>query len=215
MVRKFIYDPSLVLYVDFKKHDGNTFISDDAHGNLCTATGTTWGLQGRTFDGVANNIQITSHPSFAFTTEKFTISIWGKVTSLASDRSLISKGTTTDGFWSQWRSDGSIWITTNDDAGSEESSTATGLITPNNWYKITLFKNGSSCYVNINGLPVRMAVSVVHTDIGANTGNLYLGVFSFGGAAFPGMYGELAIWNRLLTPLEDQRNYLATKYKYT
>ena len=35
---RFKYDPSLVFYVDFAKHDGAKFMSDDAYGRLCTVT---------------------------------------------------------------------------------------------------------------------------------------------------------------------------------
>lgn len=73
-----IYNPNLVFYADLSKHDGLTFRSDDAYGHLCTATGTTWGPQGRTFNGVDDKIR-----SVAFTSPlspPYTIIVWAKAT---------------------------------------------------------------------------------------------------------------------------------------
>lgn len=55
----FRYDPYLELYIDLSKHDAQTgedFMSDDAHGHICTATGGAWRLDGRLFDGLDDKI---------------------------------------------------------------------------------------------------------------------------------------------------------------
>src|SRR3972149_6505876 len=52
--RKFQYDPSCVLYLPLYELDGASFASRDAYGHLCTVTGATWGLQGRTFNGTSD-----------------------------------------------------------------------------------------------------------------------------------------------------------------
>ena len=40
-----------VLALDFKHKDGDSFISDDCFGHLCTNHGSKWQLDGRFFDG--------------------------------------------------------------------------------------------------------------------------------------------------------------------
>jgi len=56
-LNKFIYDPSLVLYLPLYELDGASFMSKDARGHLCTVTGALWRPQGRSFDGSDDIIQ--------------------------------------------------------------------------------------------------------------------------------------------------------------
>jgi len=54
--KDFIYDPSLVLYLPLYQLDGSSFMDKSAYGHLCQNTGATWGIQGRTFDGIDDRI---------------------------------------------------------------------------------------------------------------------------------------------------------------
>lgn len=68
-----MHDPYLRFYVDLTKHDGATFMSDDAYGHLCTATSATWGLTGRAL-GTASEIET---PSLGLTdADDYTICEW-------------------------------------------------------------------------------------------------------------------------------------------
>ena len=40
----FIFDPSLVLYLSLWKLDGDSFMSKDAYGHLCTVTGALYSI---------------------------------------------------------------------------------------------------------------------------------------------------------------------------
>ena len=46
------HEVGCVFAIDFKHKDGDSFISDDAYGHLCTNYGSKWQLDGRYFDGV-------------------------------------------------------------------------------------------------------------------------------------------------------------------
>ena len=46
-----------VLALDFKHKDGDSFMSDDCYGHLCTNYGSKWQLDGRYFDGVGNYVE--------------------------------------------------------------------------------------------------------------------------------------------------------------
>ena len=60
--------------------------------------------------------------------------------------------------------------------------------------------------------------SVTNNTLGArsilNNVNLRIGSRDGGGQPFSALIGEARIYNRALTPLEIQRNYLATKRRY-
>ncbi|MDY6835496.1 MAG: hypothetical protein SVY53_11925, partial [Chloroflexota bacterium] len=45
-------DPELRLLLPLRYLDGNSFMSRDAYGHLCTNNGTVWHLGGRSFDGI-------------------------------------------------------------------------------------------------------------------------------------------------------------------
>jgi len=51
-----ILDPGLVFPLRLHNLDGNTFMSGYARGQLCTACGTGWRVDGRYFDGVDDYI---------------------------------------------------------------------------------------------------------------------------------------------------------------
>ena len=93
----FRYDPYLRLYIDFSKHDvqpGKSFMSDDAHGHLCTATGGTWRLDGRYFDG---DDLISCGTSNIFSiTEQITVWAWIYQIGTGSDRGVVSRDDNTN-----------------------------------------------------------------------------------------------------------------------
>ena len=89
----FRYDPYLRLYIDFSKHDvrsGESFMSDDAHGHLCTATGGAWRLDGRYFDGADDKLVVPDHLALDIT-GNLTIFMWANITSFSGIRDFIGK----------------------------------------------------------------------------------------------------------------------------
>ena len=54
-----------VLAIDFSKKDGDSFISDDCFGHLCTNYGSKWQLDGRYFDGVDNYVDVGVLPKYS------------------------------------------------------------------------------------------------------------------------------------------------------
>ncbi len=57
-----IPDPYLALHLPLHELDGNSFMSKDAYGHLCTASGGLWTPQGRSFDGVDDRIEVPASP---------------------------------------------------------------------------------------------------------------------------------------------------------
>lgn len=90
-----IYDPLLKLYLPLDRKDGTYFMSDDAHGHLCTVTGAVWSPQGRYFDGTDDIISVADSPVLSFgngtTDVVFSASWWAKITAATNPR-FFSKG---------------------------------------------------------------------------------------------------------------------------
>jgi len=213
----FIFDPSLVLYLPLYKLDSASFMSKDAYGHICTVTGALWRPQGRDFDGTDDKITVPDHTNWYFSVD-FTIQYWINADSWA-------------GNWWQWsvisqaESTGQDpkWFFTYDGTQTRfEFHTGTVLKTvlgdawtanTGEWYCLgvtrigdnyTFYKNGE-----INGTATEA------TAIPNVAADMLIGQGQGGTDAFDGLTGEVLIYNpRGLTPLEIQRNYLATKWRY-
>jgi len=94
--RKYIYDPSLVLYLPLWKRDGLSIISDDAYGHLCTVTGALWTSQGRSFAG-AEYIDC-GNPEVLKLQNNFTVLAWARSTGAANQDVFSHAGETVSGW---------------------------------------------------------------------------------------------------------------------
>ena len=70
---EFGHEIGCVLAIDFKKKDGDSFMSDDCYGHLCTNHGSKWQLDGRYFNGSSDYLQVASHPAFNIGTGDLTV----------------------------------------------------------------------------------------------------------------------------------------------
>jgi len=233
---KFLYDPSLVFYADLPKHDGTSFQSDDAYGHLCTVTGATWGMQGRTFDADDEHIDCASPSTLDDLQQKtiitwFKASGWGesdsgriiqKAGSVAVNRrgwsTLIQNGGANNRFYHGQSDNTGVlvsWVT------------PTSSIALNTWYcgaithDISTFTNNPLMYIG--------GASKTVTEIAARGGaavswesdalsELWIGARDNVGTPdreFQGIIGEVLIYNRVLSAQEILHNYLATKWRYS
>ena len=71
---RFILSTRPVLWLPLYRKDGDTILSSDGYGHLCTVTGALWTPQGRTFDG-ASYISIPNHASLNIT-EAISLEAW-------------------------------------------------------------------------------------------------------------------------------------------
>ena len=222
---EFGLDPNLVLYVPLWKRDGSTFMSEDHYGHLATVTGALWRPDGRYFDGVDDDIRITN-PSFLDDTQG-TIEFWCKTTAGGTVYPLSSSVVGT--------ADDEIQVSVNTDIGNRRSgfvlllngSASFASFTPidsiilDTWHHIVWTSDGSLVRGYIDGANVALTVNV-----GTNTGQWFASapdsnVLTLGGVLratlvgdYTGIIGEVRLYNRALTPLEIQHNYLATKWRY-
>jgi len=209
MERRFIFDPTLVLYLPLYNLDGASFMSKDAYGHLCTVTGAIWRPDGRYLDGLDDKLDLGS--DFIGTTA-LTIMAWiypegwgglnyGRVLDNGKTRFMLRNNTSQQTL--AFNSDGSTW-----------TEAATGAISLDAWQFAAVTRTAvgvANFYVNGE------ASGTADQDSGtpaAATTNLYIGCRSDDAVTFEGTIGEVFVHNRVLTPQEIQRNYLATKWRY-
>ena len=211
----FILDPSLVLYLPLYRLDGASFMSKDAYGHLCTVTGATWGSQGRSFNGVDDYVNGGSGLSLDLTTVG-ALEVWIKVNGgTGTYRGILVKGTNASDALNNYE----LWVNSTDyiigyvgDGTTVISVGQNNPFTPaiGTYYHLALVWDGTNFVLYVNGnqqdsvsQTITPVAVVQELDIGRVATNY-----------FGGLISEVRIYNRALTPLEIQRNYLATKWKY-
>jgi hypothetical protein len=86
----FVYDPSLVFHLPLYELDGDSFISKDACGHLCTVTGAVWTPRGSDFDGLDDKITVPDHSSLC-PAGAMTLEFWLFVDSFPSRITPVAK----------------------------------------------------------------------------------------------------------------------------
>ena len=216
----FIFDSSLVLYLPLYQLDGASFMSRDAYGHLCTATGALWRPSGRYFDGVDDYINLGISSTLDLISAG-TVEIWILPTPNVNRSGIIGR-----------------YITTGSETGERYAIDCAGAAPYN--YRFTIADGTSFNYAEVaqsdvtptanraehivgtfDGIAVkayvngRLLASVAQTltPVMGNT-PLYIGKDGGQWGKFRGIVGEARLYNRALTPQEVLRNYLATKWRY-
>ena len=201
-------DPGLLLYLPLYELYGASLMSRDAYGHLCTVTGALWRPDGRYFDGLDDIItcgDLESFPTY------FEVSAWIKGTA--------------ENYRNAWCTE--VTVTAGDNALRVQFSGTNLLLyvggvswtidslSSDVWYYVVVqtdtTKNKAYAYLD-NVLKVDEAHSDWPTTIPDFT--IGRGYNTDAARHWKGTVGEVAGRNRLSTPLEIQRIYLATKWRY-
>lgn len=212
----FIYDPGLVLYLPLYSPDGGSFKSRDAYGHPGTVTGAVWCPQGRYFDGSDDEIVIPHHANLSLT-GSITIQAWIKLSIIDSGYILskIAPGHYNYDFLFESANKRilfELYDGTNDPmAYSKNNSVAEA----GQWYFVEgVLRKGINAQVFVNSVG-GTAVSDATTVGVANSSNVKVGNRSaISNNYFNGVIGEILVFNRALTPLERQRIYESTRWRY-
>jgi len=210
-----IFDPSLVLYLPLYELDGSSFVSRDACGHLCTVTGALWRKNGRYFDGVDDIIDCGNKAPLIITgNSPRTGEVWFKSSGdYTDDRALLSYGPGGGGsYWIRFGlslTDGYLSLSL---LANDHYTTTTPPA--NEWHHAAFTLAGTTTVIYYNGEV--LSTKTDHSTINTQTGtNFYIGRRGQGPTDYwKGDIGEARFYNRVLTPLEIQQNYLATKWRY-
>lgn len=207
----FIFDPSLVLYLPLYELDGASFMSKDAYGHLCTVTGALWRPNGRYFDGIDDYITVSDTASLRIT-GNLTIEGWVKLNDNAGFETFTARYYARE---FEARFTNGVMVFLDGDGANCNVYTGTNAA-GTNWVHVAWVR-GTTFTTYINGLFDKSQALGAYT-VTAGTNDVIIGARKI--AAEPasnflnGIIGEMRIFNRALTPLEVQHNYLATKWRY-
>jgi len=212
--QRFIFDPSLVLYLPLYQVDGSSFMSQDAYGHTCTRTGALWRPNGHYFDPTDDQIVITDHSALRLTTY-VTIELWYCPnttfdSSATAYRSFCGKTGGNQGYTLRLEpSAGKAHFYLGDNATYHHFYSAKTSWAANTWFHIvaTYDQVNGSLYVDGN---LDLATPNAGISIYPKVIDMHIGT----GNPIDGIVGEFRIYSRALSAVEIQRNYLATKWRY-
>jgi hypothetical protein len=203
----------LVLYVPLWLYSGSKFPSVDAYKHTCTVTGATWGLQGRTFDGIDD--KILSGVSPVSLTNKVTILVWYKPAGITGIRSLFQYcGVASGGIVINMNQSGAGsaegW---REEPGWAQSNVILGASSIGTWTCLHLTYDGATFQMGKDlTFPTGASVS---GNLSRQTDPIATIGCQFGGGQYAyGVIGEVILYSRAFTIREMQHNYLATKWRY-
>lgn len=209
----FIFDPSLVLYLPLHELDGVAFQSKDAYRHPCTATGAIWRPTGRYFDGTDDYIAAGNHTAI---NNCKTVEAWFQSTRASTEQGIVSRYLDNTNRWlivirasdnkiKMFHPPASNYIIQSDNAIGGDGE----------WHHMAVTYDGTlQMYVD----SYLQASTSTYDPLGeGDGGTVHIGTYFYNSATtgeFRGLIGEVRVYNRALTPLEIQRNYLATKWRY-
>ena len=220
----YIFDPECVLYLPlyYPELSGGSFKSRDSYGHLSTVTDATWGSLGRTFGGAAK-IDCGNGASINQEFDELTVGVWAKKTANPATTygGIVSKGYGLQAWGNGTRgaydlnihgATGTIYWTIQDT--DEVVKSISGGVADTEWhYWVGTFKKSDFLKLYKDaGTPASTATGVLPLKL--CTRNLGIGWTHGLDYYFKGVIGEVWIYNRALTPLEIQHNYLVTKWRY-
>jgi len=218
-----------VLYLPLYELDGASFMSRDAYGHLCTVTGALWKPNGRLFDG-DDHIAIADHAALDVS-PTMTVLVWSNATTpVANYRTffchydlngqrawaLSGHGSGAGAGYGRLQTlasdDGSF------DAGHQYDLYTNAVVIDGSWHLFGITWDAGSGILYVDGAaPAQTEATAEISTIHASTADLTIGAQLNSGAAarwIIGTIGEVWLYNRALSSLEIQRNYLATKWRY-
>ena len=208
-----------VLYAPLWRQDqaGSPFQSSGAYGrptHTCTVTGAVRTPQGRLFDGLDDKIAIP-HAASLMPATTLTLEGWVYNTdqTAASEQTIVSKDNATNRSYFLEINNVTTTGKVKFKAGTVDTfNSNAGEVALNTWYHLVGTHNGSAMKIYKNGVEI---ATVNDTNaIGGNTQGVAIGDNEAYDLWFKGTIGEVRIYNRALTALEVQRNYLVTKWRY-
>jgi hypothetical protein len=208
-------DPDLVLYLPFYEMDGAGFTSRDKHGHLCLANGAAWTPQGRNFDGVDDWVGVDDDILLG-RVPPWSLETWHNM--LVNQPSGAYGGTLYSCAQNGWiqifidRATLKVRIATSNPAQDTVIGTIATAIGRFHHVVVSCAgpgTNETSVFIDGN-LSGQLTINTVVT------GNTIerLGWDGNPNRQLNGTIGEVALYNRALTPAEVLRNYEATKWRY-
>ncbi len=216
-----------VLYLPFwhPALGGSTLKSLDQYAHTATVSGALWTPQGRTFDGIDDDISIPNTNLKTLTAG--TILIWYKMLATGASDDIFdssSYGLTENADYLAISLSAANALLLDIQTGNVPRLLATGAtFSINTWYQIGFSVDASGNLLYLNGV----ASTPTYTTGSATTAyflndlptdqEIYIKRLKYNGTYYSrgnANIGEASVYSRALTDAEIQQNYLATKFRY-
>ena len=189
--------------------NGSPIRSVDLNRHTCTVVGATYGSQGRTFDGTDDTITIPDAPSL-YLESALTIGCWVKKTG-AGELFLINKDDS--GANREFNSSFNVaeklyWEVYGGTAVGQLADTVLSLDT---WYHAFFTWDGSNMRPYVNGV-IDATPKAKVTALDDTAAQVEIGTRA-GGGFMAGSFGEVWIYNRVLSAAEILYIYSRTKWR--
>jgi hypothetical protein len=209
-----------LLHALLNGHDGNSFMSIDAQGHLCSVTGALLRLNSRYFDGVDDYIDVESPLSAAGGSVSKTLIVWAspdKVNFSTPGRIMTLHRTAENTAFSIYaEGNPATWKALYSTGGTGYNIIDSGIsLVAGQPFFLALVQDGSIILFYIDDITV--TASNGSTPEMYNPANACIGAFYNGGIPgqfFKGNIGEAYVFSKALTPLEIQRIRLTTEWRY-
>ena len=207
---------------------GSPFSSVDSNGHVCTVTGALWTPQGRSFDGADDYIDVGDPLTCVQNTGVFTLCAWVKLTDHTAATFQIIVGNTGDantkGFYFTYANNAAplkrleVYISNGTGTVVINSKTDAQVLTDNNWHMLSVTGDGTNIVFYVDTTAYAGTGTIGTLSSGASTRSLTIGADHSAAAGWTsdltGIIGGVLGYSRILTPLEIQNIYLATKWRY-
>jgi len=211
---KTIVTTGLVFNLPLYARDGASFISPDACGHVCTVTGAEWRYSGRWFNKFNHKIGLPDDPRLTPTTG-LTLEAWIKPELVINTGRIISR--LPDGSYKGWSMFHYTYVGFQCHIGGSLATLygAADSIAANVWHHAACTYDGSAMRIYIegeqSGNTLERSGSIAYDSLAPA-----IGMDNGAGINQPygGIIAEARIYNRGLTRLEVERNYLATRWRY-
>lgn len=213
--RDIVRDPSLVLDLPLHLLDGSKFMSKDAYGHLCTVTGALWRLNGRKFNGSSDHISVPHHDQLSPPVITINQQVRINAADVGQNSTSLGKGdfSVSAGEYALQKKDVEVIYFFHTGGGAGDFVRTTDKISANRGYHISAtITSIGAVLIGING---EKSISGTMNALPRGTAVLYIGGRDDGTVTnWDGDLGDLLLYSRVLNSLENQRNRLATKWRW-
>lgn len=203
----------LVLYIPMWLYSGAKFPSVDAYHRICTVTGATWGLQGRSFNGSNQKIVTNAALAAPIGAAARALIVWFKPGRVTDNEGFV--------FWGGQAANNPFYIMKESAnigignwGGVGETMTADDPLEADKWYLGAALFDGVTATFHLFG-----SSGLIETVSASRSFNTSSTVVSIGCLAtqynyFQATIGEVAIYTSALSLAEITHSYNATRWRY-
>ncbi len=148
----------------------------------------------------------------ALRTGPFSLSMWVKPTSLASDVVLFFTGAgyQVSGAYVGVTAAGVVFFTTNQSGADQGTLSSSSAVSTGSWQHICVTRNGAVAKTYVNGVDVT-STSGTHINPATGSGSMAMGAYNLSILFYPGLIDQFYIYDVTLSPTEVAQLYINTQ----